>query len=447
MKLSKNCLRTKKGIASLYITIFATILFGVITLSFVRMMLTNSVRSSDDELSQSAYDAALAGVEDAKRAIKKYYSTIDAGGAANLDLFSPECNRGIHEVLGVGDGSSEVMVGNAGINGNETNQAYTCVKISRNTSDFRSALSSENRTRIIPLSVESNTLSQVKTVEFSWFSTTNDTMYQGLNYPGFSNKSTSPIPPVIQLTLVSMGGETYVPSNQSADGNFDELTGYNSTMILYPQSRARCEELAAIHWAMPASTCQEVIDADSSAFAGNQQNPYQIQCANVGETISEFACTAKINVSFTNPDTAFLVAALPYGDVITDFAVKLRNGSADVTNSIVMFDGAQISIDSTGRANDLFRRVETRVDISDTYFPVPQYALDVGGGGEDSVSKKRWITANCWTEKGACDNNGQVEKSELDNGRDAIEGDTPDSDLVNEESTTNTIFDWQDPKR
>ena len=64
---------TKKGVASLYIVIFATILFGVITLSFIRIILSESRQTSNDDLSQSAYDSAMAGVEDAKIAVNRYY--------------------------------------------------------------------------------------------------------------------------------------------------------------------------------------------------------------------------------------------------------------------------------------------------------------------------------------------------------------------------------------
>ena len=56
---------TKKGVASFYVVIFATILFGVITLSFIRIILSESGQSSNDDLSQSAYDSALVGVEHA----------------------------------------------------------------------------------------------------------------------------------------------------------------------------------------------------------------------------------------------------------------------------------------------------------------------------------------------------------------------------------------------
>ena len=43
------------------------------------------------------------------------------------------------------------------------------------------------------------------------------------------------------------------------------------------------------------------------------------------------------------------------------------------------FKGVQPSIDSTGRANDQYRRVEDRVDLVNTNFPFPEAALDVSG--------------------------------------------------------------------
>lgn len=66
---------SKKGVASLYVVIFATILFGVITLSFIRIILSESQQTGNDDLSQSAYDAAMAGVEDAKLAVNQWYKS------------------------------------------------------------------------------------------------------------------------------------------------------------------------------------------------------------------------------------------------------------------------------------------------------------------------------------------------------------------------------------
>ena len=90
------------------------------------------------------------------------------------------------------------------------------------------------------------------------------------------------------------------------------------------------------------------------------------------------------------------------------FAVTLRRQD----ETAVKFHGVQISVDSTGRTNQLFRRVETRLDPADLFFPYPQYAIELGGDGGESLSKKFWITANCWYNQpdngGPCANNGNV---------------------------------------
>ena len=93
-----------------------------------------------------------------------------------------------------------------------------------------------------------------------------------------------------------------------------------------------------------------------------------------------------------------------HGDLVTDFAVTLQKSDGSSIN----FENVQVSVDSTGRANQLLRRVETRLDPADIFFPYPQYEIELGDTGDDTLSKYFWITANCWTERGTCANNGSL---------------------------------------
>ena len=89
-------LETRKGVTSLYVVIFATILFGVMTLGFIKLMVSESSQSSDEQLSESAYDAAMAGVEDAKVAASKYYTAKNNGSPVKAeDLFSKDLRGSI----------------------------------------------------------------------------------------------------------------------------------------------------------------------------------------------------------------------------------------------------------------------------------------------------------------------------------------------------------------
>jgi hypothetical protein len=58
------------------------------------------------------------------------------------------------------------------------------------------------------------------------------------------------------------------------------------------------------------------------------------------------------------------------------FMVKLYN--TDTGSSLVRFKGVQPQVDSTGRANDMFRRVQALVELKGvvTY---PEAAVDIAG--------------------------------------------------------------------
>ena len=103
-----------------------------------------------------------------------------------------------------------------------------------------------------------------------------------------------------------------------------------------------------------------------------------------------------------NASTFFLRVELPYGDTGTEFSVRLH----DTGGNIVNFVGVQAQIDSTGRANDLYRRVETRIELVENNIPYPEFALQTN----NAIEKNFWVTRNCWAyENGTastCNNTG-----------------------------------------
>ena len=72
----------KKGAASFYIVAFATLILMIIAVSFASIIISEMNRTSKDDLAQSAYDSALAGVEDAKLAFSNYKKCIANGATA-----------------------------------------------------------------------------------------------------------------------------------------------------------------------------------------------------------------------------------------------------------------------------------------------------------------------------------------------------------------------------
>lgn len=397
---------TKKGAASLYVVIFTTILFSVITLSFIRIILSESVQSSNDDLSQSAYDSALAGVEDAKIAVNKYYQCLsnpsdpscyiykNASGVVSGDsIFGGNCEnfKLKNDILYKGSSGSEVKVQESNTAGNNTDQAYTCVIINNVVPDYRSTLTSDTRTKVIPLGVASQELKDVKRIEFRWYSEINGTVFNSYFKDASSSNNLpkvneAPIPPVISVTLLRTRQDINVNEYMNATN-----TDY-STMILRPVSSGGVNTISAL----------KIGEAGDAAV---DNSLFMVNCDH-----SEFACTVNLGNGsdslFYDNGNAFLIVSLPYGETVTDFAVTMYKDASP--NNPVNFENVQISVDSTGRANQLLRRVETRLDPSDTFFPYPEYEVTLGGSGDDSFLKSFWITNNCWTESGPCENNGQM---------------------------------------
>ena len=68
--MKKTNKKTKKGAASFYVVAFSTLILMIIATSFAAIIISEVTRTSNDDLAQSAYDSAMAGVEDAKTPVR-----------------------------------------------------------------------------------------------------------------------------------------------------------------------------------------------------------------------------------------------------------------------------------------------------------------------------------------------------------------------------------------
>lgn len=410
---SKNLTSTKKGVASFYIVIFATILFGVVTLSFMRIILSEAGQSSDDDLSRSAYDSAMAGVEDAKTAINRYYDCIRGGGNADICsrsvIFRPNCDTaegiGIAQYL-YGNTSGEVTIQPP--SENTSDQAYTCVIIKDEVPDYRGTLSTDTRTKIIPLRVHDGTITSeqetVASVRFQWYSVLNEgdnPVFRPSSNGKLNNKDGATIPPTIQLTYIKLEPGMTISDYQKAN-NY----AYYSTLVLVPSSTDDTINIITPRELQAAGNITE------DYLGRGYHDVFPVSCSTSGD----FACTVEITGTYLQPgESAFIVASLPYGEAAVDFVATLLNGEGNA----IPFQGVQLSVDSTGRTNQLVRRVETRLDRTDLFFPYPQYEIELSGEDDNTIDKNFWITANCWYHQptkpegtperaGTCNNNDKI---------------------------------------
>lgn len=427
MITEKEPIKTKtkhypKGAASLYVVIFTTLLLGVITMSFIRIMLSESIQTSNNDLSQSAYDSALAGIEDAKVALLKYHECLSGSLAVDCGDIIESMSGGedtikncdiVRDILGRKAGASHETIIQTDEADDTVNmqQAYTCVLISEENRDYLSQLNSTYRTKIVPIRTLNGEIDNVASIRLKWYTGTNPLInlnnavitddnlnkfnkvgYNDSNIAYFSPKPddiNNPLaPPSISVQLIQAAKEGF----RLADFDTNQMTDRTNrgTLILQPSSRDRGVDY--------------ITNSDLKGFAASADrainNPIPVDC---DTDYGEWYCAVTIELPgpfgsyHRDPGSVFLRLALLYGAPATDFSIELLK--ADGT-TFLPFVGVQAKIDSTGRANDLFRRIEARIELSDIYFPFPEYTLTLSGADDDTLSKNFWVTKNSWGDIG-----------------------------------------------
>ncbi|MBQ6375366.1 hypothetical protein IJJ37_00290 [Candidatus Saccharibacteria bacterium] len=449
------------GAASFYIVAFSTLILVIIATSFATVILSEVTRTMNDDLSQSAYDSALAGVEDAKLAYANYRRCVEAATtvpsdydpATNGDPLSckdivywmghPDCDM-VGHILGriPKQGKGEVMVSDTvtttdGEVSNNLNQAYTCVEINTKLNDYRATLSSSSQVRVMKAEFEDVKASEIKAIKLSWYANREGEKlnYNNLTQPAAAwqvtfkplTAATVATPPTMELMLVqtaeSFSFEDVISASSGA-------TTDRATLYLVPTTSADAAQQrnnkTFIGVEQGTSVGQgisdNVISATQVAKTNNREIrnlPFGVWCPE--NTTADFMCSVTIDLpeplkSLTNgdrnDDTFMFVVTLPYAQPDTDFAMEFVckhqecNSAAVLANNYdntATIRGAQVLIDSTGRANDLYRRVEVRLESSDVSFPYTYYAMELldTGSTEPVMSKDMTVTEewNCYLEK------------------------------------------------
>lgn len=396
-----------KGGVSIFIVVIVAVLVSIMSVSFLRLMLRDQEQASKLDLSQSAYDSAQAGVEDAKRFLHRYQQ--ECGGGANLAtdtckkmqtaLNNPNQDNGCYilSTAGIGNANGETQVQttngtNSTSNDANLNQAYTCVKMQKNTPDFLGKIE-EGQSTIVPL----RGAKDFSKVRLSWHSQkdlTNkdrDVTLDEINTPLVSSvdnnllisrdqwtrRVNSPAILKTQFFGYQQGARNSGQILTALDNNsFTTGTGLSEVM-LFP---ARGIEARNNH-SLPFHRRGE--DAN-----GRTNNISAVTCEpNMATTGREYSCSVTISLGHqvTKADTAYMRLTPIYRG--TEFKAELL----DNNDALVDFDGVQPKVDSTGRANNQFRRVESRISFEDPSFPLPEFALQLEDNGQP-LCKDFWVT-------------------------------------------------------
>lgn len=344
---------SQRGAVALFIVIFTSLLVTTITVSFIQLMVKDQQQATYSDLSESAYDSAMAGVEDAKRAL---LMRLDCSGGSTTDcdeindaIGDGECNT-LSRIF-LRDGTvPETVIQQHAESDRRLDQAYTCVKITPDTIDFVGTIESPDTATLIPL----RSKDPFNTVVIRWHQipgggSVNRAPDASLPVSSESGGWPSNRPALLRAQLVNGNAGT---SFQLSD--FDTAS-HSNTLFLYPAATVNALDFA--------------LDGRRTGTAG----PQAAECK-ATVLSGAYACEAVISLGGTIPagrQMTFLNLMAFYA--ATDYQVELRNGATPVR-----FDGVQPSVDSTGRANDLFRRVVSRVELNNT-FRYPVAALETSG--------------------------------------------------------------------
>lgn len=381
----------ERGAVSIFIVVFTALLVTIVTASFVQIMMRNQQQASNNDLSQSAYDSAMAGVEDAKRALVKLKQCSKTPGLPGCPAVNTLVGNGNSDCESLGSGAGQAGIvefvdGEVTVGSPEQNQAYTCVKVDVQTPSYDGELD-PGETAVIPLVPvgDPNTLTSVR---ISWYSA--DNLPDGQTAPALPAVVDLPrndgsswgatVPPIMRAQLMQFNGNTPNISLNAFDG------GNARTRFLYPLAAGGTANFA-----------------DDNRRAGGMNGLTPGGCSN-SFFYKGFACSVVVSLPGMGAGErreAYLQLAAHYiraGGTL-NYMVELQGtGGASVD-----FDNVQPKVDSTGRASDQFRRVKAAVTVSPAGTPDPfpeatitttnlckdffitnapgQYNADASGGG------------------------------------------------------------------
>ena len=377
--MSRKRMKTKSGVASFYIVAISTLVLVIIVVSFAAVIISEVNRTTNDDLAQSAYDSALVGVEDAKLAYYNYTeckngknsSGLGCGDIVKMVNEGQDCSM-VAKILGRGEGEVKVNEGNE----NNMDQAYTCVKMSPVTSDYEVTISggSKNIAKVKLKEDEDIKASEITSMVVHWSAKKDN---GSLAVPGDS---------ILQVGVVQTA--------ESFDLDDFEMTSYsdggqtNRGTVFLKAASDPGEDAGGDYETSKETLKKMLLKSNDKTVVYNElkNEPYLAYCPGVEGGKNPTACTVEMYLPEPiygesiaeelkkRSDDTFYVSLANIGNDVLDVSLEFCNAAGgctklakeddewkyDVKKTFVPLE-MQVAVDSTGRANDLYRRVETRL--------------------------------------------------------------------------------------
>lgn len=311
--------RDRTGAVAMLTVIFVAVVLSIVVTGFIRLSVSNQRESVNDDLTTRAFYAAETGIETARKDLADYV----AGLKQKSEVESATCG-------------TPVPLG--GSNATDLNAAYTCKLVDISPNSYVADLEANGRPVLIPLSTSGN----FNNVKVEWHISEGSGTYslRGNNQLPLENAwGDAPAMLRVQASRIN-----------SANPSIDAWRNYNSSgngphdisMFFPPRSGA-------------ATTV-----GGSNLFSGlGQDRSFISPRCQTNQSEGSYVCDVTLGIS-GGPSASwnnFLSVRSLYKD--TTIRVTANSGSNPVE-----FEDVQAVVDVTGRANDIFRRVETRIPLT-----------------------------------------------------------------------------------
>lgn len=388
----------QRGAASIFVVSFFVLLITVITFSFVNIVIQDQQQSTNNDLAQSAYDSASAGAEDAQRVLRWYNKNCavippavvapDKVSDCDKIKIGEKCNMSALALKeGILPGTKYDSSGEVKLEQNESDsaleQAYSCVGVQTQTTDYQSVLRNQKNDTLIPLKTVNN--QPFDKIEVSWYmvgGSSPDVKRGGVMLPNVAGSAGASLPksnadgaaspaekwgkgrpPIIRIQII--------PTQRGAI-DIADMNRNTRTLFLYASQQGVTD------FTVLGS------DSDRDEFgASTKDNSPQIVRCNSSADDGQYVCQANLT-GLNFPDGAdgsntdfFVRVSSIYTD--TQFRMRLFNTAVSVTEPVKL-DNVSPRIDSTGRANDVYRRVQSRVITPSSESPVTDGGFDITQG-------------------------------------------------------------------
>lgn len=356
-----KAINKESGLVSILTVIMFMIFISILVVGFIKIMTDEQRQTSDNDLSASALTAAQSGIEDAKRLIlfcQKGDATYgDKTTGRCKDVLDSKKNADECSVFRGGAGGLfnamkiDYVGGEARVGEDEFNQYYTCLSILADPTDVVKPIS-EGKSLIIPMDVNGS----FNSVKIKWSSPSGSYSMRGASlgsdFPprgSWSGLAGTPRPPLLRVQVIpfTLGAISLDAAEQGSD-----------TLFLVPAS---------------SSTVANVTRGVDARGAPGTTRSGAVPLIYTACTIGSFGydCNMRVDGFAPLPEKYYLRLSLMYGNTssvaITPFDTT--------TGSDRTFNNVQYLIDVTGRANDVYRRVQSRVSPASSAI-FPEYALD-----------------------------------------------------------------------